>query len=173
MVDITESPTNLIPRGTDRVRRRAKQAEAVVISEKEIAELVSPSGPEKVAAIEAAQTRDKLRFTDNPKGKIRKVLQAEHRVLADAEAAAVAAAPPTPLAVFRPGQQVDHRTARAFMKANSRRERDVALEAAKGAAKAAGNAVLDTLKGQRPATVTRHRKRAQHAAKVAAATKTE
>lgn len=157
---------NLIPRGTDRVRRLAQQEQAKVLSEQEIAKLTSPSTPEKAAAIAAAQPKP----APAPQS-IRKAAQARHAAEADAEAAIVASSPMStgPLAGFRPGQQVDHITARNFQKRFGRPAREQAMTAAK----AAGKAVLNVLQGreQPVGKPSRFRKRAKHAAAQAAAKK--
>lgn len=159
---------NLIPRGTDRVRRRAQQEQAKVLSEQELANLTSPSTPEKAAAIEAA----KPVAPPLPPQTIRKAAQAANAAQADLEASTITHLPENtgPLAGFRPGQQVDHITARNFMKRHGKVSKDRAMVAAK----AAGSAVLSTLRGKDQPTVakpTRFRKRAQHAAATAKAKK--
>lgn len=172
MTDLEKSTTHLIPRGTDRVRRRAQQAEAKVLSEKEVAELISPSGPEKDAAIEAAQAREKAKFNDAvPTARVRrKVLQAEHKAQADAEAATVIQRTPDPelLAGFRPGQQVDHITARQIMRRHDRAARNVNMQVAQTVAKA----TLGVLNGRQDIPVrAKHRRAAKHEAAIAAAKK--
>lgn len=171
MTDLEKSTTHLIPRGTDRVRRRAQQAEAKVLSEKEVAELISPSGPEKDAAIGAAQKREKDKFGTDPNARTRRrVLQAEHKAQADAEAATVVSREPDPptLAGFRPGQQVDHITARQIMRRHDRAARNVNMQVAQTVAKA----TLGVLNGRQDIPVrAKHRRAAKHEAAIVAAKK--
>lgn len=162
---------NLIPRGTDRVRRRAQQEQAKVLGEQELVKLTAPKSPERDAARAEAREKAVVR-QERPPQTIRKAAQAANAAKAEAESAAVASVPENtgPLAGFRPGQQVDHITARNFMKRHGRVSKDRAMTAAK----AAGSAVLNTLRGKdQPISTkpTRFRKRAQHAAATAAAKK--
>ena len=150
-------------RGADRVRRRAAQAQAKVTAQAEVAALTSPNTPEKEAAIEANKKADVARFGTTARTR-RQRKQAEHKAQGEAELLKIAAAPPTPLAKLTPGQQVDNLTARRMAKLQSEGERDYNREAAK----AAGLAVLETLKG-RPSRDrhTRQRRIAQHNARQA------
>lgn len=165
MVDIPNTPQNhLQPRGTDRVRRReaqAKHAEQAVV---EAANLVPPKGDEKAAQIAANKAKEVARFGGQSPAKAK---QAEHRQQAQVQDAEFSGVNVIAEANLIPGQQVDARTARLFAKAHDRQERDVVTQAAK----AAGVAVFDTLKGQRPLRDrhTRQRHIAQHNNRVALA----
>lgn len=162
-VEAAKNNTQLVPRGTDRVRRRTQQAEAKVKEREEVANLTSPSGPEKDAAIAANKAKRKETFgTTNRDRRI--VEQTLHKRQAEAEAARVSSAVPTILATLQPGQQVDHVTARRFMKERNTESRDENRQAAQAAAVA----VRDVLNG-RPTSATRTRKAAKHAAAQAAA----
>lgn len=156
--------SNLITRGTDRVRRRAQQAQAKHIEVLEAADLVSPSGPEKTAAIAAAKVKQvDLGVTSK---EVREKQQAVHAAQAVAEIARLGERTvQTPLAGFIPGQQVDHVTARRLMKQLNNNSRDENREAAQ----AAGRAVRDTLNAVRPQGAGRARRAAKH---LAAAQKT-
>lgn len=159
---MTENAPQMSPRGTDRVRRRAAQAENAEKAKAEIANLASPEGPEKKAAIAANKTKV-AKFGASPGG-VRKAKQAAHREQADAEPAKLRPPAPT-LPPLTPGQQVDLRTANRVAQLNDISERDYETEAAR----AAGLAVRDTLRGK-PLRDRHSRSRhiAQHNAKVAA-----
>jgi hypothetical protein len=172
MTEITDTRiTQLLPRGTDRVRRRGQQAEAVRKAEEEIANLTSPGGDAKTQQIADKRAADLAE--NGPTKRSRKlVAQARHLAQADAESAEVSAHVPSPIAVLRPGQQVDHITARRFMKANNKSVRDHAMETAKAVAQT----TLNIMRGK-PAELTtakpsRFRKVAQHAARQAKIKKT-
>jgi hypothetical protein len=154
------------PRGVDRVRRRTAQAQHAEQAQQEAANLVSPSTPEKEAAIASAKNVDLARFGPSKRTRT-KALQQEHKERAEVEATALAGVlADRPLAALVPGQQVDNLTARRMARLNDRQERDTNREAAK----AAGQAVFDTLKG-RPTRDhhTRQRRIALHNARVARA----
>lgn len=163
--EATKDATNLVPRGTDRVRRRAQQAQAKKTEVLEAADLVSPSGPAKTAAIAAGKVKQAEVGTTAKEVRERK--QAAHKEQSVVEVARLGERTvDTPLAAFTPGQQVDHATARRLMKklnSNSRNEnREAALEA--------GRAVRSVLDGKRPLGASRARRAAKHLA--AAATQT-
>lgn len=159
-----KTASNLMTRGTDRVRRRAQQAAAKTQEVAEAAALASPSTPEKAAAIKANKIKQtKLGTTSK---EIRENRQAVHAQQAVAEAVGLAERTvETPLAAFTPGQQVDHVTARRLMKklnGNSRDEnRAIATEI--------GRTARDMLDGRRPAGASRARRAAKHAAAAAKA----
>lgn len=160
--------SNLIPRGTDRIRRRAAQAQAKTLSEAELAGLVSPKTPEKDAALAEARERAVVR-QERPPQTIRQAAQAVNAAQAEHEAATIVGIEQStgPLKGYRQGQQVDHITARQFMKRHGK----VAKDQAMASAKAAGAAVLRTLRSgddqALAAKPTRFRKRAAHAAATA------
>lgn len=158
-----KTASNLMTRGTDRVRRRAQQAQAKTVEVNEAAGLVSPSGPAKVAAIAANKvTQTKLGVTSK---EIRERRQALHKVQEVAEVAQLGdRTHVTPLAAFTEGQQVDHITARRLMKQLNSNSRDENREAAQEA----GKAVRNVLDGKRPAGASRARRAAKHAAHQAA-----
>lgn len=138
MVDL-DNISPVAPRGTDRVRRRAAQAEHAERATVEAATLQPLRGEEKVAAIAANKAADVARFGGGENRA--KVRQAENRVAAAAQDAAFAGVTAFQKANLVPGQQVDHRTARLIAKAADREARDQITDAAK----AAGKAVFTTL----------------------------
>lgn len=151
--------TNLVTRGTDRVRRRAQQAQAKKTEVLEAADLVSPSGPEKAAAIKANKVKQVEAGTTSKE--IRERRQEQHKAAAVAEIARLGdRTVDTPLAAFTPGQQVDHVTARRLMKQLNGDSRDENREAALEA----GRAVRSVLDGKRPAGASRARRAARHLA---------
>ena len=142
---MAENAPQTSTRGTDRVRRRRAQADAVVKADKEAASLASPGGPEKDAAIAANKA-------------------AENRTKADKEAATLPEAPAeTPLVRLKPGQQADLVTANHLARIHDEEARDYE----RAAANAAGLAVHETLRG-RPLRGKHNRSRyiAAHNAKV-------
>lgn len=159
---MVENAPQTSPRGTDRVRRRKTQAENAEKAKVEIASLASPEGPDKQAAI-AAKTAKVARFGASPGG-VRRARQIIHREQAEAEPAKLAT---TPVSAPRlvPGEQVSLRTANLVAQASDVSEKDFETEAAR----AAGVAVRDTLRGK-PLRDRHNRSRhiAQHNAKVAA-----
>lgn len=155
------------PRGTDRIRRRAAQAEHKVQASLEAAALTAPEGPEKVAAIEKNKQIARFGAAEAAAaGGIRKVRQARNRQRAEEESASLGAvelsAPRAPKLI--PGQQVDLRTANLQAQADDISERDYTTEAAREA----GLAVRDTLRGK-PLRDRHNRSRhiARHNAEVA------
>ena len=159
-----KAANNLMTRGTDRVRRRGQQAQAKTIEVLEAADLVSPSGPEKTAAIAANQVKQVAVGTTSKE--IRERLQAAHKAAEIIEVVQLGERTvETPLTAFEPGQQVDHVTARRLMKQMNGQSRDENREAAQ----AAGKAVRGVLDGVRPQGASRARRAAKH---LAAAQKT-
>lgn len=154
--------TQLMPRGTDRVRRRQQQAAAIERAREEIATLVSPSTPEKAEKIAQLRAADRAEYGDTKRSRT-VTLQGRHRTAADEETAVVSANVPRELTTLRPGEQVDHITARRFMKNRNKQVRDHAMDTAKAVAQSA----LEVLRGRpAPAAKTsRHRKVAQQAVK--------
>lgn len=155
--------TQVAPRGTDRVRRREAQAQHAEQAVQEAATLIPPRGEEKVRKIaENKAAEDKRNAGQSPT----KARQAANRAEALEQDRAFAGVEVLQRAALVPGQQVDARTARLVAKASDREERDFIRDAAK----AAGFAVHETLKG-RPSQNTRtvHAKIAQHNARNAAA----
>lgn len=138
-----DTPSQVAPRGTDRVRRRAAQEAAKVQEQQEAATLIPPRGAEKQQMIEANKAKDLARFGPT-KASRTKTLQAENRAKALLQDRELAAPKPSPLARLEPGQQVDARTARLLAKQSDRDERDNIEKAAK----AAGVAVRNTLHGR-------------------------
>lgn len=166
----TDVPSQVAPRGTDRVRRRAAQEAAKVTAQNEAATLIPPRGEEKKRLIAKNKADELARFGPS-KSTRTKALQAENRDKALVQDRELAFVKPSPLARLEPGQQVDARTARLLAKQGDREERDNIEKAAK----AAGVAVRNTLHG-RPAHDRRStaRRVAQHNAlnaKTTAATK--
>lgn len=163
--EASKAASNLMTRGTDRVRRRGQQAEAKKLEVLEAADLASPSGPEKVAAIAANKAKQAEAGTTSKE--IRERRQEQHKAAAVAEIAGLADRKvDAPLAAFKPGQQVDHITARRLMKKLNGESRDENREIAQEA----GRVVRDVLDGRRPAGASRARRAAKHLA--AAAQKT-
>lgn len=163
--EASKDATNLVTRGTDRVRRRGQQAEAKKREVLEAADLVSPSNPEKTAAIAA----NKVKQVDlgTTAKEVRERQQAVHEAQAIVEVARLGdRTVETPLAAFTPGQQVDHVTARRLMKKLNSHSRDENREAAQ----AAGKAVRSVLDGKRPAGASRARRAAKHLAAAQKAT---
>lgn len=162
--EATKDATNFVPRGTDRVRRRAQQAQAKKTEVLEAAYLVSPSGPAKTAAIAAGKVKQAEVGTTAKE--VRERQQAVHEAQAIVEVARLGdRTVETPLAAFTPGQQVDHVTARRLMKKLNGSSRDENREAALEA----GRAVRGVLDGKRPQGASRARRAAKH---LAAAQKT-
>lgn len=163
--EASKDATNLVTRGTDRVRRRAQQAQAKTIEVLEAADLVSPSGPEKTAAIAANQVKQVEVGTTSKE--IRERLQAAHKAAEIIEVAQLGERTvETPLTAFVPGQQVDHVTARRLMKQMNSQSRDENREAALEA----GRAVRGVLDGKRPQGASRARRAAKHLAAAQKAT---
>jgi len=164
-IEAKRAASNLMTRGTDRVRRRAQQAQAKKTEVLEAADLVSPSGPEKTAAIEANKVKQvEVGATSK---EIRERRQAVHEARAVAEIAALGERTvATPLAAYSPGQQVDHVTARRLMKQMNSQTRDENRQAAQEA----GKAVRSVLDGKRPQGASRARRAAQHLAAAQKAT---
>jgi len=163
MATIEKKAPQFATRGTDRVRRREQQAAAKTVGEKELAALVVPSAAEKLAHAEQVKQQRAAQIAAAPtKRAQKKAAQAAVKVRAEQEAATVSSAVPTVLATLRPGEQVDYRTARLYMKEKQRLRRDEALEAGK----AAGRAVRDLLRGRAVGAnqQSRFRRLAQHAA---------
>lgn len=158
------------PRSTDRTRRRAAQAKHAEQAQVEAATLTPPRGEEKAKQIAANRAAEIARFGASGTTR-RQTLQAENREAAKAQDAQFAGATVLQQAKLVPGQQVDHRTARMFAKAQDRADRDENRKAAR----AAGTAVLEVLdgRGDRGSKTSVHRKAARQAAKVAAAQKQE
>lgn len=157
-----------LPRGADRVRRRAKQEQAKTLEVLEASNLTSPSTPEKAAAIEANKAKQAQAGTTAKEVRERK--QEAHKAAAVAEVARLGERTvDTPLAAFTPGQQVDHVTARRLMKRMNADARDENREAALEAARA----VRGVLDGKRPLGASRARRAARHAAAAAAAAQTQ
>lgn len=163
MVETPNTQSQVAPRGTDRVRRRAAQAAHAEQATKEAATLQPLRGDEKKAAIEANKAKEIARFGTQPQAKVK---QAENRAQAKKEDRLYAGAPVLQAAKLEPGTQVDNLTARRMAKAADRADRDEIT----AAAKAAGSAVFQTLKGRQSHVNRRsvYRKVAQQAAKVAA-----
>lgn len=161
----TEKAPELTPRGTDRVRRRAAQTAHKVAADAEAAVLTSPTTPEKLERIAAQKQEQVARFGGNTSRARRTTLQHENRRKVEAEAVQIASvqqaqAPELPAA----GQPVDLLTARRVAKSQDRVERDDN----KIAARAAGEAVYETLKGRPQRNRhTRQRRIAQHNARQA------
>ena len=157
---------NLMTRGTDRVLRRTQQAQAKTEEVAEAASLTSPSGPAKVAAI--AASKEQKREEGTTSREIRQKRQVAHAAAEVAEVARLGEQTvSTPLASFKPGEQVDHVTARRLMKQMNAAQRDENRDAAQ----AAGKAVRNILDGKRPQGASRSRRMAQHAAQQAAINK--
>lgn len=152
------------PRGTDRVRRRAAQAEHAEQATVEAATLQPPRGEEKAAAIAANKAAEVARFGGGPNRA--KVRQAENREAALEQDRQFAGAPTLQQFNLVPGQQVDHRTARLIAKAADREARDQITEAAKAAGKAVYQSLSDKAASNKNSVF---RKVARQAAKVAAA----
>lgn len=165
MTDPKEAQTaasNVLPRGTDMVRRRSQQAAAKTQEVTEAAALTSPSGPAKTAAI-AANTAKKAREGTTGR-EVRQKKQQAHKEASIAEIAQLGQRTvDTPLAAFTPGQQVDHVTARCLMKRMSAQSRDEN----RAIAQEAGRVVRGMLDGKRPTGASRARRMAQHNAKQA------
>ena len=144
---MAENAPQTSTRGTDRVRRRRAQADAVVKADKEAASLASPGGPEKDAAIAANKAAEKekvARFASEGTTR-RKAAQAANRTKADKEAATLPEAPAeTPLVRLKPGQQADLVTANHLARIHDEEARDYE----RAAANAAGLAVHETLRGR-------------------------
>ncbi len=157
-----KTASNLMTRGTDRVRRRAQQAAAKQGEIAEAAALVSPSGPEKDAAIKAAKVKQVEKGTTSKEVRERK--QAANKEAEVVEVALLGSLThESPLAAFKEGQQVDHVTARRLMKQMNSQSRDEN----RTAALEAGRAVRNVLDGRRPAGASRARRAAKHAAAAA------
>lgn len=158
----TDKISPVMPRGTDRVRRRAAQAEHAERATVEAATLQPPRGEEKAAAIAANKAKETARFGGENRAKVR---QAENREAALEQDRQFAGAPTLQQFNLVPGQQVDHRTARLIAKAADRGARDQITEAAK----AAGKAVFQTLSDKAASNKNSvFRKVARQAAKIAA-----
>jgi hypothetical protein len=84
-----ERAPELTPRGTERVRRRAQQAEHRAQADVEAAALTSPSTPAKEAAIEANKQLTLARFGPTKKTR-RETLQRENRDRVETEAEQIA-----------------------------------------------------------------------------------
>lgn len=163
MVDTQNTAVSPVaPRGTDRVRRRAAQAAHAEQAQEEAATLVPPRGEEKAKQIAANKAKVVARFGEQSPAKVK---QAENKAQAQVEDRLYAGAPVLQASRLEPGQQVDNLTARRMAKAADRSDRDEIT----AAAKAAGSAVFQTLKG-RASHINRrsvHRKVAQQQAKIA------
>jgi len=162
MVDNTAPQVS--PRGTDRVRRRAAQEAHAAQAVNEAATLQPLRGEAKAAAIAANKAKEVARFGGQSPTKAR---QAENRAAAVEQDRRFAGAEVLQRAKLEPGAQVDHRTARLVAKAQDREERDTIGKAAR----AAGIAVQDVLRGNRPLRTKRSisRRVAAHNARQAAA----
>lgn len=152
-------------KGVERIRRRKAQEGAKEQGLREAANLdvatAKANAPKKVEP-QVAPTRRVLR----------EQAQAKNAEQARIEGARVSENVRSPLANLRPGEQVDARTARLYMRQQGRQQRDEVLVAAT----MAGRAVRDVLNGRDPgrSTGTRFKKAARHAKQAAqAATKTE
>lgn len=164
----TNNTSPVMPRGTDRVRRRADQAAHAAQAVKEAATLQPPRGEEKARRIAANKQADNARFGGENRAKVR---QAENRVAAAAQDAQFSGVTAFQRANLVPGQQVDHRTARLLAKAADREARDQITDAAKAAGKAVYQTLSDKVAGNKRSIF---RRVADQAARVAAATpKTE
>lgn len=165
MVDTPNNVSPVAPRGTDRVRRRAAQAAHAEQAQVEAATLVPPRGQAKLDAIAANKAQVVARFGEQSPAKVK---QAENKAQAQKEDRLYAGAPVLQASRLEPGQQVDNLTARRMAKAADRADRDEIT----AAAKAAGSAVFQTLKGRQSHINRRsvHRKVAQQAVKIAAQT---
>ncbi len=164
MVDTTNTPSPVAPRGTDREVRRSAQQRHAAQAVKEAATLTPPKGEAKAAAIKANKAKELARFGSSSRTKVR---QAENREAAAAQDRRLAGVEVLQQAKLVPGQQVDARTARLVAKAQDKEERDTIGRAAR----AAGIAVQDVLRGNRPLRNKRSisRRIAQHNAANAAA----
>jgi hypothetical protein len=159
----TDNISPVAPRGTDRVRRRAAQAEHAERATVEAATLQPPRGEEKVAAIAANKAAEVARFGNAPNRA--KVRQAENREAALEQDRQFSGAPALQQFNLVPGQQVDHRTARLIAKAADREARDQITDAAKAAGKAVFQSLSDKAASNKNSVF---RKVARQAAKVAA-----
>lgn len=158
-----------LPKGTDRVRRRAQQAQAKVQDVAEAAGLVSPSTPEKDAVIAeraaklAAEKAANALPGQSVKRARRVAAQEQHAKQAEQEAAQVTQRAASALDNFKPGEQIDHLSLRRYMRQNARSTR----ADNRGAAQAAAHAVFDTLNGRAPVKGSKFRKIARAAAAAA------
>lgn len=164
MVDTPNTPSPVAPRGTDREVRRSAQQQHAAQAVQEAATLIPPRGEEKAAQIAANKRKEVARFGTQNRAKVK---QAENREAAAEQDRKLAGVIALQQAKLVPGQQVDARTARLVAKAQDREERDTITTAAQ----AAGIAVRDVLRGNRPLRNKRsvNRRIAAHNARQAAA----
>lgn len=131
------------PRNTNTQVRKAKQAQAKVQANKD-ALLVPPRGAEKEARIKAAKDTELAKFGPS-KGGQRKARQDANKAKADLEAVQLAAAPEKVVEGAAPGAQPTLLQLRQLAKQTQGTIRDEATEAAKEA----GKAVRDVLRGRK------------------------
>lgn len=131
---------------TDRVRRRAGQATNANQAKAEGTAMVSPGGPAKKAAIAADKAKEQTKFGGRGKSERAHIIQAENKAKAVQQDLDAPAPKPVEAGPFVPGTTPTLLEQRRFMKAHDHAEKSEIDDAAR----AAGRAVRDTLKGRGP-----------------------